>query len=61
MLHHFNSRKEYWFCRQCWEEMPVIEPAESGTSILKEAAELIRRPVTIRLSPPLLAVALPTK
>lgn len=24
MLHHFRDRQEYWFCRQCWQEMPDL-------------------------------------
>ena len=29
MLHHIGSGKEYWFCRNCWQEMPnlaLLEP-----------------------------------
>lgn len=25
LLHHVNSRGEYWFCRHCWQEMPDVE------------------------------------
>lgn len=25
MLRHFGHRREYWFCRNCWQEMPDLE------------------------------------
>ncbi len=25
LLHHIGSHREYWFCRHCWSEMPIIE------------------------------------
>lgn len=25
MLHHFSNCREYWFCRNCWQEMPNLE------------------------------------
>ncbi len=25
MLHHFGNHREYWFCRNCWQEMPDLE------------------------------------
>ena len=24
MLHHLRHNREYWFCRNCWQEMPVF-------------------------------------
>ena len=24
LLHHFGDRREYWFCRHCWSEMPNL-------------------------------------
>ena len=24
MLHHLGDRREYWFCRECWQEMPDL-------------------------------------
>ncbi|MCU0568038.1 MAG: hypothetical protein MUF49_15735 [Oculatellaceae cyanobacterium Prado106] len=26
MLRHIRHRQVYWFCRSCWQEMPLIEP-----------------------------------
>jgi ribosomal protein L37AE/L43A len=23
MLRHFRQQQVYWFCRECWQEMPV--------------------------------------
>lgn len=25
MLHHLDRDREYWFCRECWQEMPDLE------------------------------------
>ncbi len=29
MLHHLSKHREYWFCRNCWQEMPDL-------SVIKE-------------------------
>lgn len=28
MLHCLKHSKEYWFCRNCWQEMPNLESFE---------------------------------
>jgi ribosomal protein L37AE/L43A len=33
MLRHIRSNQVYWFCRNCWQEMPNFEQHRS-TSIL---------------------------
>ena len=25
MLHCLSHKKEYWFCRNCWQEMPNLD------------------------------------
>lgn len=25
MLHYLSNRREYWFCRTCWQEMPNLK------------------------------------
>ncbi|GAB4523499.1 MAG: hypothetical protein Tsb0014_01100 [Pleurocapsa sp.] len=25
LLHHVGHHRDYWFCRSCWQEMPVLE------------------------------------
>jgi len=25
LIHHINQHRNYWFCRRCWQEMPIIE------------------------------------
>lgn len=30
MLHHLRHRQEYWFCRKCWQEMPVLSMSLKG-------------------------------
>ncbi|MBO1057964.1 MAG: hypothetical protein HEQ27_16165 [Dolichospermum sp. JUN01] len=24
LLHHIRGAENYWFCRSCWQEMPVL-------------------------------------
>ena len=28
MLHYINNRRDYWFCRNCWQEMPNLNSVE---------------------------------
>ena len=28
MLHHIGNRRDYWFCRSCWQEMPDLNMIE---------------------------------
>lgn len=32
MLHHLRHRQEYWFCRTCWQEMPVLPMSLKGAN-----------------------------
>ena len=37
MLHHFKDHREYWFCRQCWQEMPnlsIIKSEKSAKNVI---------------------------
>ncbi|CUR33670.1 hypothetical protein PL9214520209 [Planktothrix tepida PCC 9214] len=34
MLRHTRNHQVYWFCRHCWEEMPVFELKNPPLSIL---------------------------
>ncbi len=27
MLRHARHHEVYWFCRSCWQEMPLIQPS----------------------------------
>ena len=29
LLHHICGSRNYWFCRHCWQEMPVLEINQS--------------------------------
>ena len=44
LLHHFGDRREYWFCRHCWQEMPSLETVcqqkSRATSIVNLSARL---------------------
>ena len=24
LIHHISNHRDYWFCRRCWQEMPVF-------------------------------------
>ncbi len=28
MLHYINKGRDYWFCRNCWQEMPDFHSLE---------------------------------
>lgn len=38
MLRHIQHHRVYWFCRSCWQEMPVLDRLTLG--IKQEAAEI---------------------
>ena len=38
MLRHTRQHQMYWFCRHCWQEMPLIEPSPS-LSLLSSSLE----------------------
>jgi|GEM_PF-1436392 len=49
MLHHASNHQEYWFCRTCWQEMPLltrhsieqpIEQPSSNSESLKLSLDL---------------------
>ncbi|MBD1870666.1 hypothetical protein H6F93_21885 [Leptolyngbya sp. FACHB-671] len=27
MLRHIRHNQTYWFCRSCWQEMPLMQPS----------------------------------
>ncbi|TAF05089.1 MAG: hypothetical protein EAZ77_14660 [Nostocales cyanobacterium] len=31
LLRHISSSHKYWFCRTCWQEMPVMSRNLSGS------------------------------
>lgn len=31
LLHHISNHREYWFCRNCWQEMPDLEAFKHQT------------------------------
>ena len=31
LIHHINGHRDYWFCRTCWSEMPVISAINKNT------------------------------
>ncbi len=33
MLRHIRANETYWFCRHCWQEMPIMERKERNISL----------------------------
>lgn len=40
MLRHFRNHQTYWFCRSCWQEMPLIENQRDNVQIVPLKLEL---------------------
>ncbi|MGD1917461.1 MAG: hypothetical protein ACFCAD_00420 [Pleurocapsa sp.] len=52
LLHHFGKHREYWFCRQCWQEMPDIDRIthqrdKPFNKILNLSTHLVRQKVPV--------------
>ncbi len=44
LLHHIRGSESYWFCRTCWQEMPVLtqgNTTEIAKPILAKLAKKI--------------------
>jgi hypothetical protein len=51
MLRHINKSRTYWFCRSCWQEMPVQTSAENKHQTPKQKYHLlIKQNASIRVS-----------
>jgi DNA-directed RNA polymerase subunit M/transcription elongation factor TFIIS len=46
LLQHIRGSEVYWFCRHCWQEMPVWE--ENSNSLSKEIVEVEDVPNILR-------------
>ncbi len=47
LLHHIRGAESYWFCRSCWQEMPVLtqrHTAEVPEPVLAKLAKKIAPP-----------------
>ncbi len=40
MLRHFRNHQTYWFCRSCWQEMPLVENQRDSVHIVPLKLEL---------------------
>ncbi|XWK91292.1 MAG: hypothetical protein U7127_14955 [Phormidium sp.] len=40
MLRHIRSNQVYWFCRNCWQEMPNIELLRSTSLLVNLSSSL---------------------
>ncbi|MEM6610900.1 MAG: hypothetical protein AAF652_01340 [Cyanobacteria bacterium P01_C01_bin.72] len=52
LLHHFSDRREYWFCRQCWQEMPDLHNLKLSPQRLEKKAvnlpiSLVKRKISV--------------
>ncbi|MEH2106195.1 hypothetical protein [Nostoc sp.] len=44
LLQHLRGAKTYWFCRHCWQEMPVYNTNESSSFADAVMGKLPRKP-----------------
>ena len=56
MLHHYGNHREYWFCRNCWQEMLDIEVAKKPQQFnqianLSISLKTFHHPESMRLTP----------
>ncbi|HEY9697806.1 MAG TPA: hypothetical protein V6D10_11115 [Trichocoleus sp.] len=40
MLRHIQHQRIYWFCRNCWQEMPNFQPETAHVASFSAAVEL---------------------
>ncbi|MBD2520248.1 hypothetical protein H6G93_35970 [Nostoc sp. FACHB-973] len=46
LLEHIRGRETYWFCRHCWQEMPVYNWQESSSFAETVMGKLPSKPQT---------------
>jgi ribosomal protein L37AE/L43A len=49
LLKHIRGQETYWFCRSCWQEMPILSQSHSSVipqPILEKLSKKIARPQT---------------
>ncbi len=44
MLHHICDRQEYWFCRQCWQKMPILSGKIELREVISNGIKISRQP-----------------
>lgn len=44
LLEHIRGAESYWFCRHCWQEMPVYNLNKSSSLIEAVQGKLPRKP-----------------
>ena len=32
LIHYINHDRDYWFCKTCWSEMPIIKDCKTKTT-----------------------------
>lgn len=50
MLRHTRQHQVYWFCRHCWEEMPLLEVKSSPLTVLSDQEAPISPELSVSLS-----------
>jgi len=36
LIHHISLQRDYWFCRNCWQEMPAMNVKLKAIDKLKK-------------------------
>ncbi|MCW5316873.1 hypothetical protein GTQ43_24560 [Nostoc sp. KVJ3] len=42
LLEHIRGTESYWFCRHCWQEMPVYNLSESSSFTKAVTGKILR-------------------
>ncbi|VXD23085.1 hypothetical protein PL8927_760272 [Planktothrix serta PCC 8927] len=50
MLRHARQHQVYWFCRSCWEEMPLLEVQNSPLTVLSRKQTAINSQPSVTFS-----------
>lgn len=48
LLEHIRGAESYWFCRHCWQEMPVYNLNKSSSLIEAVQEKLLRKPQQVK-------------
>ncbi|WP_217360012.1 hypothetical protein [Anabaena sp. UHCC 0253] len=46
LLHHIRGAESYWFCRSCWQEMPVLALRHTAEIPKPILAKLVKKVFT---------------
>lgn len=51
LIHQISHHRDYWFCRTCWEEMPILEIQVAKIDRLKYQHQIDRNSLANLIKP----------